>query len=125
MIYLDTHVVVWMYQDAATHLSLAAREAITASRTFLISPMVHLEIGYLREIRRIEASPDAILGSLQATIGLRICDLPWSAVAEQALALTWTRDPFDRLITAHAMLAKAILVTHDSTIRANYAKAVW
>jgi len=125
MIYLDTPVTIWLYEAADRFLSPAARAVLEAEHTYLISPMVHLEIGYLSEIRRITATPDAILGSLQATIGLRICDHSWAAVTELALSLTWTRNPFDRLITAQAMMAKAPLITQDGTIRKHYPQAVW
>ena len=38
----------------------------------------------------------------------------------QAQSLTWTRDPFDRLIVAKAMAANAKLITHDENIRLNF-----
>ena len=125
MIYLDTHIVLWLYDRGAQILTPAARDAINAAAGVLISPMVHLELGYLQEIRRIAQHPDAIVGALHATIGLQICQLPWSAVTEQALGLDWTRDPFDRLIVAHADFAQAALVTHDQAIRERYSRAVW
>ena len=125
MIYLDTHVAVWLATDEIQRLSAAARQAIEADDAPRLSPMVVLEFGYLQEIGRIACAGSEIIARLEAGIGLRVCDLSWPAICQQALALTWTRDPFDRLITAHAMLAKASLVTHDGSIRANYAKAVW
>jgi PIN domain nuclease of toxin-antitoxin system len=39
--------------------------------------------------------------------------------------MKWTRDPFDRLITAQAALGESTLLTKDDTIRTNYANAVW
>ncbi len=38
---------------------------------------------------------------------------------------SWTRDPFDRIITAQASLNEALLITKDGSIRKNYARAVW
>lgn len=38
---------------------------------------------------------------------------------------TWTRDPFDRTITAQAARVGAFLLTRDETIRRHYAAAVW
>ena len=43
----------------------------------------------------------------------------------QALAEKWSRDPFDRLIVAHAKAQKTPLVTRDEKIRENYRLAVW
>jgi len=39
--------------------------------------------------------------------------------------IIWTRDPFDRLIVAHAIKANCNLLTKDEKIRKNYAHAVW
>ena len=44
---------------------------------------------------------------------------------EAAERLSWTRDPFDRLIVAQASLAGAPLVTKDRMIRKHFAKAAW
>lgn len=41
------------------------------------------------------------------------------------MGLTWTRDPFDRMIAAQAIVADAPLVTADRTILANLPLAVW
>jgi len=37
----------------------------------------------------------------------------------------WTRDPFDRLIVAHAAANDARLLTKDEKIRRHYKRAVW
>jgi PIN domain nuclease of toxin-antitoxin system len=44
---------------------------------------------------------------------------------QAAAGLSWTRDPFDRLIAAHAILADATLLTADRTILANLPQAAW
>ena len=41
-----------------------------------------------------------------------------------ALALAFTRDPFDRLIVAHATLLQAPLVSQDVSLRHHYAKTL-
>jgi PIN domain nuclease of toxin-antitoxin system len=43
----------------------------------------------------------------------------------QALPLSWTRDPFDRLIVAQAAVRDAPLLTKDRAIRRRYRAAVW
>ena len=47
------------------------------------------------------------------------------AIIGAARELNWTRDPFDRLIVAEAMLAEAGLVTKDRLIRKHFAAAIW
>ena len=58
-------------------------------------------------------------------IALSPDDTPYLVVARAAERLTWTRDPFDRLITAAAAAGEHPLVTRDPVIREHYAGAVW
>jgi len=39
---------------------------------------------------------------LNVEIGLTICDYTFPIIAESALGEDWTRDPFDRIVVAHA-----------------------
>ena len=80
------------------------------------SPMARLELYYLHQIGRINVLPAELLSELTEPLCLRECDQSFSAVIGQAQSLTWTRDPFDRLIVAQAMAAKAKLITHDENI---------
>ena len=123
--YLDTHVALWLFAQADQGLSAAARGAIETAGALRISPMVILELDLLNEIGRTRIGSASITGYLQDRIGLSICDRPFAEVAARAGQMTWTRDPFDRIITAQAALGAAVLVTKDRTIRANYPMAVW
>ncbi len=51
MIYLDTHVVVWLYAGLTARLRPAARDLLNTS-DLAISPMVFLELQYLYETGR-------------------------------------------------------------------------
>lgn len=99
-LYLDTHILVWLYQDGATRLTPLAIRAIEEAEQLLISPMVELELTYLHETSRINCPALNILDSLRRDIGLETCKQPFASVVGEALALEWTRDPFDRLIVA-------------------------
>lgn len=99
MIYLDTHVVVWLYAGRTDLLSPLAVDRIEAEDLY-ISPMVQLELEYLREIDRLTVGSALIIESLSQRIGLTLCDLPFAAVVVESILQSWTRDPFDRLITA-------------------------
>ena len=50
---------------------------------------------------------------------------PLFEVMEQALALTWTRDPFDRLIVGNALADGAVLLTRDRVILERCRSAAW
>lgn len=122
--HLDTHVVLWLYDGEAGLLSDAARAAVEGGR-LEISPMVELEIQYLVEIGRFRDTPDQVLGTLTRDFGLSVSSAPFPRIIASARELRWTRDAFDRLITAQAMHEGALLVTRDRRIRDNFAGAVW
>jgi PIN domain nuclease of toxin-antitoxin system len=124
LIYLDTNVVIWL-AGAPEQLSDAARSAIDAQDRLLMSPMVELEVEYLYEIGRIQKPAIEVIEHLRGALNLKRCDRDFAAVAAKACDLKWTRDPFDRLITAQAALGGDGLLTRDKIIRANYAHAFW
>ena len=124
MIYLDTHVVVWLYAGLTEKFSEPVRQLINDDEV-CISPMVRLELRYLHEIQRVTDDEHTIVSDLANRIGLQVCAEPFNSVVTRALAASWTRDPFDRLIVAQAALHDSILVSKDQTILANYAHARW
>lgn len=124
MIYLDTHVVVWLYAGEVEKLSEQAKELINNHGVF-ISPVVRLELQYLFEIQSITDEANEIVFDLSDRIGLKICDKSFNAFVRGALDLSWTRDPFDRIIVANASINYNILVTKDHNILENYEKAMW
>ena len=120
--HLDTHVVIWLRDGETSKLSPAAAHVIESHR-LVASQFVRLELQYLLEIGRLAEPPDVLLGYLQDRIGLEMCTLPAASIVGAALLQTWTRDPFDRLITANASAAAALLVTADGAMRRHYRRA--
>lgn len=126
LIYLDTHVVFWLYAEAESpRLSAGARSALSGAEELRISPMVSLELTYLHEVGRIGEPAPRMVDELRERIGLIVCPAGFQAVAREAERHSWTRDPFDRLIVAQASLHDAPLLTADSVIREHYARTVW
>lgn len=123
-IYLNTHVIIWLYAGATRKISRAALELIDNSE-LLISPMVTLELQVLHEIGRVAVTAQAIVSDLGRRLRLRTCDRAFSKVLEHVISQSWTRDPFDRLIVGQAAVGSNILITKDVLIRKNYAHAVW
>jgi PIN domain nuclease of toxin-antitoxin system len=123
--YLDTQLVIWLCQNQRERLTNKAVQAMEES-DLLISPMVLLELEYLHEIKRVVPTPQALLNQLETQIGLRVCDQPFPPIVQTAIFETWTRDPFDRLIVAHAKANRySPLITSDSRIRKHYSRTVW
>lgn len=87
--------------------------------------MVGLELQFLHEIGRIVKSAEAVLSALAKDIGLQLTSSKLVEVAETARDLAWTRDPFDRLIVAEAMLQNSPLLTRDRLITKHCKLAVW
>jgi PIN domain nuclease of toxin-antitoxin system len=84
-----------------------------------------LELQYLLETKRIETPPARIIHELALSINLAVCEQPFDAIIAPALRLKWTRDPFDRIITASAIARRCRLITKDSVIRAHFEGAYW
>lgn len=124
MIYLDTHVAVWLYADPVKKMSQQVKDLINA-HDVVISPAVRLELQYLFEIQRIAEESNHIVLDLSNRIGLKVCDKSFNTIITGALELSWTRDPFDRMIVANAAIHHDMLITKDENILANYHKAIW
>ena len=122
--YVDTHVVVWLYEKDEERVSPLARELIE-SHDLLVSPMVLLELEYLFEIGKTTAKAAEVYDYLRETIQIEVCSKPFTAVVKKSIGMKWTRDPFDRLITAHAAIDESPLLTKDDTIHTYYPDAVW
>ena len=122
--HLDTHVVIWLRDGETSKLSPTAAHVIESHR-LVASQFVRLELQFLLEIGRLAEPPDVLLGYLQDRIGLEMCTLPAASIVGAALLLRWTRDPFDRLITANASAASALLVTRDRSMRRHYRHALF
>ena len=118
--HLDTHVVIWLRDGETSKLSPVAVHVIESHR-LVASQFVRLELQYLR----LAEPPDVLIGYLQDRIGLQMCTLPTASIVGAALLQTWTIDPFDRLITANASAAAALLVTADGAIRRHYRLALF
>lgn len=124
MIYLDTHVLLRLFLGDLEKLSAPARKSIDAEDLF-VSPAAVLELEFLHEIGRLEPTASKVISALEQDLGLRVCELPFRTVVQQALKESWGRDPFDRLIMANAKAQSAPLVTKDEKIRRNYPLAIW
>ena len=69
--------------------------------------------------------PDVILGGLVADCNAMMVSDDLFDIISCGMDLSWTRDPFDRLLVATAELHEAPLITKDRTILENFAGAVW
>lgn len=90
-----------------------------------ISPIVRLELQFLYEIHRVTEDARTIVADLASRIGLTMSDANFNTTISRALEISWTRDPFDRLIVANAGLDNSILVSKDQSVLSHYPFARW
>ena len=123
-IFLDTHILYWLHDIELNKLSKVARRAIE-SEALLYSPIVKLELVYLRASKKLGVEIEAFFFKLENALNLHMSHSPFADLCQEAESITWTRDLFDRLIVAEATLHHAPLVTADRDIRQHYKKALW
>lgn len=121
---LDTHAVVWIVGGQTEKIGKEAR-ALIARAELLISPAVTLELQFLYEVGRVNAPAADAVRTLQQALNVRVASDTFDSVVSAALAESWTRDPFDRLIVAHARLLGATLLSRDRRIAAAYPNTRW
>lgn len=124
MILLDTHLLAWLYAGERRRIPSPVQRRLNQEQLGL-SPFVQLELGYLYEVGRVRAPAQAVVDELSQRLELTVADVAAAAVCRTALGLTWTRDPFDRLLSAHATVTGLPLVTKDETIRQHLPLAWW
>lgn len=110
MILLDTNAVIWLDQNH--------RRARTLSRSataLAISPATLLELQFLIEVGRIRL-PGRGLPDIAADDRWTVDEAPGLDWFIRAAEESWTRDPFDRLIVAHARLRRWRLATGDTVL---------
>ena len=123
MVFIDTHIAAWLYQKSLNQLSKKAIQCLNNNDIY-ISPMVMLELQYLYEIGRVKENSGIVLNYLSNTINLKIDECSFSGLIEYTLKESWTRDPFDRMIVAHARLKDAFLISKDTVIKKYYKKII-
>ncbi|MFA5684042.1 MAG: PIN domain-containing protein [Lysobacteraceae bacterium] len=123
MAMLDTHIAVALYQGKTQGLSRQAL-AMIDSEPLLLSPAVLLELELLQEIGRTRHGAAAVAGYLAEQLDIPCASERFAEVVRHALPLGFTRDPFDRLIVAHAALLRRPLITQDGLLRQHYPLAL-
>ncbi len=111
LILLDTNAVLWLH---AGHRRVARLEA-EWSRLY-VSPATLLELQFLIEAGRLRLRAGAGASDLAEDERWAMDDPPSSDWFRRAVEIGWTRDPFDRLLVAHAGLRGWRLATGDSAL---------
>jgi PIN domain nuclease of toxin-antitoxin system len=111
LILLDTNAVIWLHRGDRRAAALAAR----ATRLYA-SPATILELQFLIEAGRLRLRAGASVSQLIHDDRWVVDDPASAAWFEKAAEIGFTRDPFDRLIVAHARLRQWRLATGDRAL---------
>jgi PIN domain nuclease of toxin-antitoxin system len=117
---LDTHVLLWSATEP-DRLRAHAREALEdGANEVLVSVVSAWEIAIKQSLGKLELAKPAEqwLPQVLTRTGFRIVEVGLAA-ALRVRALPWHhRDPFDRLLVAHALEDGYTIVTHDDAFAA-------
>lgn len=115
---LDTHFLLWIVVDSPRLLEFPWLERYSP---WGVSPVSFLEVQYLGEVGKLEVKMDAFSAAVMDDPRFLVDELPLLALIQRALPLSWTRDPFDRLLTAHSAARSKPLCSVDRLIRKHHA----
>jgi len=123
-LFLDTHVLIWLFLRDRSLFSESALILIDSADIYLPNISI-LELQFLYEIGKLLVKPEIIIEELEETINLLKVHSNMSDIIQTALSISWTRDPFDRLMVAESIFHKANLLTKDREIRRHFDNAMW
>ena len=118
---LDTHVLLWTLAGSSRLKELPRLKDFPS---WTLSPISFLEIKFLQECGRLKLNLPEILKKLHQDDRFLIDSPSLEGVCLAALDLSWTRDPFDRLLVAHSKLRSIPLATVDQNIHLNYSEVI-
>jgi predicted nucleic acid-binding protein len=114
VILLDTNAVLYLLSAHRRARPLAAHLGRLG-----FSPMVLLELQFLAETGRGRFTSGSPAAAVRNDPRWSVDDPPLDGVVTRALDVGWTRDPFDRLIAAHALYRGWRLATSDAAMLAH------
>ena len=113
---LDTHILLWVMQDAP-QLGRAARRLLADAEAVHVSAISLWEIAIKCALGKLRVDQDALDAQLDK-IGFAPLAVSW-AHAQAARRLPPLHvDPFDRMLVAQAQCEPLHLVTHDAALKA-------
>jgi PIN domain nuclease of toxin-antitoxin system len=110
VILLDTNALIWLHRGHRR-----SRKLVGVTGRLYISPANLLELQVLVEAGRTRVRMGTVADLVEDDRWL-LDDPPSAAWFGRALDIGWTRDPFDRLLVAHARLRGWRIATSDGTL---------
>jgi PIN domain nuclease of toxin-antitoxin system len=110
VILLDTNALIWLAQNHRRARPLHGVQRLH------VSPASILEIQFLAEASRLRLAAGRSLDAITHDPRWRLDEPPAADWFLTACEFSWTRDPFDRLLAAHARLRGWRLATADDEL---------
>lgn len=107
---LDTHFLLWVLTGARR---LESYPWLDGYRPWGLSPISLLELAFLGESGRLEIHGPELFDQLTRDPRFLVDDVSSMALFKHGVGASWTRDPFDRLLSAHSHARRLPLVTVD------------
>ena len=118
---LDTHFLIWITLASGR---LSGFPWLGNYLPWGVSPVSFLEIQFLSEIGRLDVQNPEFTEAVMNDPRFIVDEVPLVPLVRQSLPLSWTRDPFDRLLAAHSAARRVPLLTTDRNIRKHHSLVV-
>jgi len=118
---LDTHYLIWVVTNAKRLKQFPWLQRYAPWR---ISPVSFMEIQLLAESGRLKLRPTELIETVKSDPRFVLDDVFISVLVHKALELSWTRDPFDRMLAAHSLARQLPLCTADLEIQKSHTLVV-
>ena len=96
---LDTHFLLWITIESPRVRDFPWLDRYAA---WGVSPISFLEIKFLEEVGKLEVEIDAFTSAVMSDSRFVVDEVPLLNLVHRSLHLSWTRDPFDRMLAAHS-----------------------
>lgn len=111
---LDTHILLWMMQDAP-QLNLTARRLIGQADSLHVSSVSLWEVAIKRSLGKLRLDMDALDAHLTSS-GIEPLGVTWTHARHLCTLPAHHGDPFDRMLVAQALSEPLHLLTHDAAL---------
>lgn len=114
---LDTHFLIWITGDTKR---LRNYRWLRHYEPWVVSPISFLEIQFLTESGKLDLRNPQFTDTVLSDNRFAVDEVPFIALIQKSLEISWTRDPFDRLIAAHSLTRRVPLCSVDAIILGNH-----
>jgi PIN domain nuclease of toxin-antitoxin system len=118
---LDTHFLLWLVLDVPR---VDEFPWLDRYRPWGVSPIAFLEVQFLGEVGRLQVRQPDFMDAVGRDPRFVVDEVAYVTLVRHALPVSWTRDPFDRLLAAHSTARRVPLCTLDRRMRRQHGMLV-